>query len=534
MSQNLVRLPSITDLTTLLNNKSPHFQPPVNQMWFQGKTVFPQQNFTPSPTSRLYPLQLVLLAETMHNAPRSMADNFRFVQAPSNHRHKRKKARIDVNDRGNSSHRNDSAALVINDPTVNFPIANPELPPNVIPSEELNNLKTTVYPSIVTKKYTALALDPLKSHLVVYEYAVGAHWVIWDHDTGYVHLTGLWRAALQERALQKNSDGMHHVKANAKADIVKLLELTPKSLHPYIKRVRGGFLKIQGTWVPFHLCRKLAVRFCYYIRYKLVPIFGAEFPNQCLRPSDAGFGELRFDESSPDLLLPQSSPHILNEGQSPIIHQQYNQTTHPGQSHYGHLRTNIPASGVLQGHLHPYEIGVNRAQFSTPQYQEMEQKQFPFHGYYNNNQRHSLSGPGQFPPPGAGPISIPGHNFIAVLDTHPNMRPHPLPTPFHHSLPQIPTVPNFTVPYTNVVQKPQAPALTQKKLADAPEEAAITQHQPKDKTDLPKEEQTGMTYTDMVDIVNASKCLQSLSKRESMSLELLAHLDKMRIDHLLS
>ncbi|ODV76632.1 DNA-binding domain of Mlu1-box binding protein MBP1, partial [Suhomyces tanzawaensis NRRL Y-17324] len=105
--------------------------------------------------------------------------------------------------------------------------------------------------------YLTLAIDPVRNYLTVYEYLVNNHWIIWDYETGFVHLTGIWKAS-----------------SSLKADIVKLLESTPKQYQPYIKRIRGGFLKIQGTWLPFNLCRVLARRFCYYIRYELIPIFG--------------------------------------------------------------------------------------------------------------------------------------------------------------------------------------------------------------------------------------------------------------------
>ncbi|QLL31469.1 hypothetical protein HG536_0B03320 [Torulaspora globosa] len=48
-----------------------------------------------------------------------------------------------------------------------------------------------------------------------------------------------------------------------------------------VKRIRGGYIKIQGTWLPFETARLLCVRFCYPIRYLLVPIFGPLFPKEC-------------------------------------------------------------------------------------------------------------------------------------------------------------------------------------------------------------------------------------------------------------
>ncbi|CUS24012.1 LAQU0S13e01310g1_1 [Lachancea quebecensis] len=51
--------------------------------------------------------------------------------------------------------------------------------------------------------------------------------------------------------------------------------------HDLLKRIRGGYIKIQGTWLPFEVARALCMRFCYPIRYMLVPIFGPGFPAEC-------------------------------------------------------------------------------------------------------------------------------------------------------------------------------------------------------------------------------------------------------------
>ena len=40
---------------------------------------------------------------------------------------------------------------------------------------------------------------------------------------------------------------------NEIADIVKMIDSQP-DLAPLIRRVRGGYLKIQGTWMPYEVC----------------------------------------------------------------------------------------------------------------------------------------------------------------------------------------------------------------------------------------------------------------------------------------
>lgn len=58
-------------------------------------------------------------------------------------------------------------------------------------------------------------------------------------------------------------------------------EIGPIDYTEVVKRIRGGYIKIQGTWLPFETARLLCVRFCYPIRYLLVPIFGPLFPKEC-------------------------------------------------------------------------------------------------------------------------------------------------------------------------------------------------------------------------------------------------------------
>lgn len=125
---------------------------------------------------------------------------------------------------------------------------------------------------IARKKYATNVDD--RNFLSVYEYTLNEQWIIWDYCTGYVFFTGLWKAC-----------------GNTKTDIVKLVENFP-SLQTAVKRVRGGFLKIQGTWLPFDIVHELAKNFAFTIRYALVPLFGADFPNECLRPGDANYGKL--------------------------------------------------------------------------------------------------------------------------------------------------------------------------------------------------------------------------------------------------
>ncbi|KAG0658651.1 hypothetical protein C6P45_002093 [Maudiozyma exigua] len=56
-----------------------------------------------------------------------------------------------------------------------------------------------------------------------------------------------------------------------------------KNINDLGKRIRGGFIKIQGTWQPMQVAKRMCYRFCYPIRYLLIPVFGPDFVEECER-----------------------------------------------------------------------------------------------------------------------------------------------------------------------------------------------------------------------------------------------------------
>ncbi|PVF95304.1 hypothetical protein CPB86DRAFT_596270 [Serendipita vermifera] len=113
--------------------------------------------------------------------------------------------------------------------------------------------------------------DP-RGYIPVYEYPLNGQWIMMDMDDGYILWTGIWKAL-----------------GNHKADIVKMLESQPE-LATQLRRVRGGYLKIQGTWLAYEVALRLARRVAWPIRHDLVPLFGPTFPTTCLAPDQPGYG----------------------------------------------------------------------------------------------------------------------------------------------------------------------------------------------------------------------------------------------------
>ncbi|KAG5363093.1 Transcriptional repressor XBP1 [Yarrowia sp. B02] len=196
-------------------------------------------------------------------------------------------------------------------------------------------------PESISKKRYATSVDE-RNYLTVYEYQINNQWIIWDYHTGYVHLTGLWKAI-----------------GNSKADIVKLIDNSP-DLEAVIRRVRGGYLKIQGTWVPYDIARALASRTCYFIRFALIPLFGQDFPGTCLKPHEPGFGYLQMHFNS---TKKRRKSNANKPGLGPVSPTQHNHVTSPSLTHMMHSQS-VPhlAQHPMMHHGQQHHMGQHHGQ----------------------------------------------------------------------------------------------------------------------------------------------------------------------------
>ncbi|KAJ7318808.1 hypothetical protein DFH08DRAFT_926744 [Mycena albidolilacea] len=162
----------------------------------------------------------------------------------------------------------------------------------------------------VTKGRYITSNDP-RGYIPVYEYPLNSQWIMMDIDDGYILWTGIWKAL-----------------GNSKADIVKMIDSQPE-LAQVIRRVRGGYLKIQGTWMPFEVALRLARRVAWNIREDLIPLFGPTFPSTCLSPDQPGYGQVvastgrrRARRNAQPLMpmIPAPDNRLLN-GQPVSLHQ---------------------------------------------------------------------------------------------------------------------------------------------------------------------------------------------------------------------
>ncbi|GAA5865392.1 hypothetical protein JCM8547_005080 [Rhodosporidiobolus lusitaniae] len=128
-----------------------------------------------------------------------------------------------------------------------------------------------------------LSSSTLRLGFPVFEYPLRGQTILVDSETGYILITAIWK-----------------VFGKSKADVVKLIESQPE-IAPLVRKVRGGQLTIQGTWLPFEIAETLAKRVAWEIKDDLIPLFGPSFPSSCLSPSSPGFGFLTLST------LPSSS-----------------------------------------------------------------------------------------------------------------------------------------------------------------------------------------------------------------------------------
>lgn len=388
---------------------------------------------------------------------------------------------------------------------VNYPIRY-VLDAQGVPDRELSKLEK-IYPTVAVKKYSTTAIDPNRSCLTVFEYSLNNQSIMWDYQSGFVHLTSIWKATF--------NDESHGKTKHSKADIVKLLESTPPEYHQFVKRIRGGFLKIQGTWLAYGLCKTLASRFCFYIRYDLIPIFGHDFPQICLRPTDEGFGKLKLDEI--DNKLRRTVQGHRNSNVNDLMRQgivdSRNTVRNASMSQKG--------DGTTSSRFHGIPSIVN------PLYQHRSPTSYTNVSQTNAHHvapRLPIDFDNQFRPTVASVVSKPYIGDLTLMESQ---------------LPKYDELLSLQSPLRNGITDKQKslPSLQRNPLNYATSEPFyhmqlsllrnIESTPPKTKPLLPPLQlatpyspssnyvSLPISYSDMVDILNASKCLQSLSQKRS-------------------
>ncbi|TFK63154.1 hypothetical protein BDN72DRAFT_333537 [Pluteus cervinus] len=233
----------------------------------------------------------------------------------------------------------------------------------------------------VTKGRYITSNDP-RGYIPVYEYPLNGQWIMMDIDDGYILWTGIWKAL-----------------GNSKADIVKMIDSQP-DLAPLIRRVRGGYLKIQGTWMPYEVALRLSRRVAWTIRDDLVPLFGPTFPSTCLSPDQPGYGQVvasgpnrrrirRNTQSTPALPSIPREPHA----NWTVVTPSSAVNTHQSVSQQPLIAPISPALTALHSPLNSHHVHQHAAEY--PQFQH----------HRNSNQYPTSTSPSNVYPRASSPIS---------------------------------------------------------------------------------------------------------------------------------
>ena len=149
---------------------------------------------------------------------------------------------------------------------------------------------------------------------------------------GFVHFTGIWKCL-----------------GNSKADIVRVVDSNPEL---GVTKIRGGFLKIQGTWMPFEHAKTLCRRTAWRIRDKLIPLFGPTFADECLPPTHDDYGCLLLDPKT-------AAPHRSG------VHQRRNNSTSTTTAVGNGSGGKSMVSRRYHHHHHQYHVAPYRRRSSS-------------------------------------------------------------------------------------------------------------------------------------------------------------------------
>ncbi|KAL9038142.1 MAG: hypothetical protein Q9180_003309 [Flavoplaca navasiana] len=101
------------------------------------------------------------------------------------------------------------------------------------------------------------------------------HTVMWDYNIGLVRITPFFKALEYPKHYRRFFGGSRYVQ--------------------HTQGIGAGPLIHEGYWMPFEAAKAVAATFCYRIRYVLTPIFGLDFPEQCISPESLGFDSMQVE-----------------------------------------------------------------------------------------------------------------------------------------------------------------------------------------------------------------------------------------------
>ncbi|TLD31356.1 hypothetical protein PspLS_02735 [Pyricularia sp. CBS 133598] len=101
--------------------------------------------------------------------------------------------------------------------------------------------------------------------------------VMWDYGCGLVRMTHFFKCRGYTKTVPGKVLNQNH------------------GLKDITYSITGGSISAQGYWMPFACARAVCATFCHPIAGALIPIFGPQFPAECIPPESPNFGRMVID-----------------------------------------------------------------------------------------------------------------------------------------------------------------------------------------------------------------------------------------------
>ncbi|KAI5463272.1 hypothetical protein BGZ63DRAFT_188190 [Mariannaea sp. PMI_226] len=101
--------------------------------------------------------------------------------------------------------------------------------------------------------------------------------IMWDYNVGLVRMTPFFKCCQYGKTVP-----------------AKMLNLNP-GLKAITHSITGGSISAQGYWMPYKCAKAVCATFCYHIAGALIPLFGPDFPSECVPPESPEFGRMVID-----------------------------------------------------------------------------------------------------------------------------------------------------------------------------------------------------------------------------------------------
>ncbi|KAL2884556.1 Transcriptional repressor XBP1 [Ceratocystis lukuohia] len=98
--------------------------------------------------------------------------------------------------------------------------------------------------------------------------------VMWDYNNGLVRMTPFFKCCRYGKTIP-----------------AKMLNQNP-GLKDITHSITGGTILAQGYWMPYECAKAICATFCHPIAGALVPLFGPDFPQECVSPDSPEFGHM--------------------------------------------------------------------------------------------------------------------------------------------------------------------------------------------------------------------------------------------------